>query len=118
MAKKKKRRRPKAGPPPGQRPELATANGEPAKKSEKAESKGSKAPVKPGYRGPLIRAVLVAVLFYPYLVYIAREEPGTALLISLGAFVVMLPAGVALDRIRYRIQMRRYRQQLEGQRAE
>lgn len=117
MARKKKRRRPKAGPPPGQRPDLV-ADGEPAEKAKKASSKGPEAPVKPGYRGPLIRAVLVAALFFPYLVYIAREEPGTALLISLAAFVVMLPAGVALDRIRYRIQMRRYRQQLDGQSAE
>ena len=117
MAKKKKRRRPKAGPPPGQRPELL-ADGEAAKKPEKATSKGLQEPSKPGYRGPLIRAVLVAALFFPYLVYIAREDAGTALLISLGAFVVMLPAGIALDRVRYRIQRRRYRQDLEGSRAE
>ena len=116
MGKKKKRRRPKAGPPPGQRPDLGAGTEE--KKSEKQSAKGPSAPVKAGYRGSLIRAVLVAVLFYPYLVYLAGEDPTTALLISLGAFALMLPAGIALDRIRYRIQMRRYRQDLEGSKAE
>lgn len=113
MAKRKKRRRPSAGPPPGQRrPEPTEATAKPS------GTKGPKVPAKPGYRGSLIRAALVAVLFYPYLVYLAGEEPATALLISLAALIIMIPAGIALDRIRYRIQMRRYRQEVQQPTAE
>ena len=116
MAKRKRRRRPSAGPPPGQRP-AATAVDD-GGKAPKAGPKGPQAPKPPGYRGALIRAALVAVFFYPYLVYLAGEPPSTALLISLGALAVMIPAGILLDRMRYRFQMRRYRQQVESPKPE
>lgn len=65
-------------------------------------------PIPPSFRGVLIRAVIVAVLFFPYLIYVAKEEPLAAALVTLVAFAIMIPLGMVLDRWRFRFQTRRF----------
>jgi hypothetical protein len=110
MAKKKKRKG--AGPPPVTGPKRPSAVADREVVASKAAAQGPKRrsgePVPPSFRGVLLRAGIIAVLFYPYLVYVAGEEPGPALLISLVALALMLPLGIVLDRYRYRRQLRRW----------
>jgi hypothetical protein len=108
MAKRKKRK--SAGPPPvtgPKRPAAAAAAAEAAAKPEVTKRRPGE-PVPPSFRGVLLRAGIIAALFYPYLIYIAGEETGPALLVTLVAFGLMVPLGLSIDRFRYRRQMRRW----------
>jgi predicted neutral ceramidase superfamily lipid hydrolase len=62
----------------------------------------------------LLRALIVAVVFYPLLVYVAGETSSGAALISAIAFLLMVPFGLVLDRMRYRVQMRRFAREHPG----
>lgn len=108
MARRRKRKG--AGPPPVTGPKrpsaLAAAEGAAARPQAPKRRPGE--PVPPSFRGVLIRAGIIAALFYPYLVYAAGEEPGPAFLISLVALALMIPLGLFLDRFRYRRQLRRW----------
>lgn len=64
----------------------------------------------PSFRGVVARAGIVCLLFFPYLIYIAGEPLDRALFITGVAFVVMIPLGLAIDRMRYRMQTRRQNQ--------
>ena len=108
MAKRKKRKG--AGPPPvtgPKRPSAAAAQQEAAAKPQVQKRKSGE-PVPPSFRGVLLRAGIIAALFYPYLIYAAGEEPGQAFVISLLALALMLPLGLWLDRFRYKRQLRRW----------
>lgn len=111
MAKKskKKRRRPNAGPPPAPKRE-EDRDDAPRKRVDPR----TLPPREPSFNGVLIRAALVAVLFYPYLLFIAGENSGTSALISGIAFLAMIPLGMLLDRFRYRVQLRRYQREHGG----
>lgn len=106
MAKaRRKRRRPKAGPPPAASPRRAaqtTSGRAPAPKRRPGE------PIPPSFRGVLLRSLIVALVFYPLLVYVVGETSSGAALVSAVAFLLMVPFGLLLDRMRYRIQMRRF----------
>lgn len=106
MAKaKRKRRRPNAGPPPtGAAKRAAAAKDAPARAPRLKPGE----PIPPSFKGVVVRSLIVAVLFYPVLVYIAGEEQSAAALVSGVAFLLMIPFGLLLDRTRYRVQMRRY----------
>ena len=65
-------------------------------------------PVPPSMRGVLLRAGIVAAIFYPYLVYVVGESAAGALVVSLVAFALMVPLGLFLDRFRYKRQMKRW----------
>ena len=108
---KHKRRRPKAGPPPAHSPRRAaeTASGRPAPPKRRPGE-----PIPPSFRGVLLRALIVAVVFYPLLVYVAGETSSGAALISAIAFLLMVPFGLVLDRMRYRVQMRRFAREHPG----
>lgn len=106
---KRKRRRPNAGPPPA--PNRRPGDAKPAERQPKRRA-GE--PIPPSFKGVLIRSVIVAVIFYPVLVYVANESPGAAAAVSLIAFLLMLPFGLLLDRSRYRMQMRRYERARAG----
>ena len=56
----------------------------------------------------LLRAGIVAAIFYPYLIYVAGEATLPALGLTVIAFALMVPLGLFLDRFRYRRQMRRW----------
>ena len=103
---KRKRRRPNAGPPPvknARRDEKLAVGDQPAKRV-----KGVAMPRKVSFRGVVIRAAIVSVLFYPYLIYIAPESSGTSIVLTAVAFSIMVPLGLAIDSFRYRMQMRSY----------
>ena len=108
MAKKKKRKG--AGPPPvtGPKRPSAVAAAEEAAAKPQVEKRKPGEPTPPSLRGVLLRAGIIAALFYPYLIYAVGEEPGPAFLISLLALALMLPLGLWLDRVRYKRQLRRW----------
>jgi hypothetical protein len=112
MAKQRKRRK-GAGPPPVHHPRKATAAAGVPEKA-KAPKRRPGEPVPPNFRGVLIRAAIVAAIFYPYLIYIVGEDPGPAFLVSVIAFAIMLPLGMFLDRFRYKRQMRKYEERRAG----
>ena len=106
MAKRKRRK--SAGPPPvpvkrDPGGEAVAASGRPAAPKRKPGE-----PIPSSFKGVLLRAAIVAAIFYPYLIYVVGESPGPALLISLLAFALMVPLGLLLDRVRYKRQMKRW----------
>ncbi len=115
MARRKPRKG--AGPPPAVSPrraaqEAAQSRAKPGAKSTPRRPSGEPVPSSP--RGVLVRAGIVAGLFYPYLVFLAGETPAVALVIAVIAFALMVPLGLFLDRVRYSRQMRRYTEKRAG----
>jgi hypothetical protein len=108
LAKKKKRK--SAGPPPvtGPKRPSAVAAAEEAATKPQVQKRKSGEPVPPSFRGVLLRAGIIAVLFVPYLIYATGSDPAAAILISLVALALMIPLGLLLDRFRYRRQLRRW----------
>jgi hypothetical protein len=104
----KRKRRKSAGPPPVHNPRRAAmeASGEAPRKDAPKRRQGEPSP--PSFKGVALRAGIVAVIFYPYLIYIVGEDPGPSLIITVLAFGLMLPLGMLLDRWRYRRQMRKW----------
>jgi hypothetical protein len=113
MAKRRKRRRPKAGPQP-----VKSAHREPetaaVKKKDTPVRREPDAPRPVSYKGLAIRAGVVAALFYPYLIYIGGESANVALIWTVIAFAIMMPVGVAIDHVRYRLQRKRYDQRVSS----
>lgn len=108
MAKRKKRK--SAGPPPvtgPKRPSAVAAAEEAATKPQTQKRKPGE-PVPPSFRGVLLRAGIIAALFFPYMVYAANATPAAAFLLSLIALAFMIPLGLWLDRFRYKRQVRRW----------
>lgn len=109
MAKRKKRKG--AGPPPvtgPKRPSAVAAAEQAAAKPQAQPKRRPGEPVPPSFRGVLLRAAIIAALFYPYLIYVAGSSPAAAFLISLVGLALMIPLGLFLDRFRYRRQVRRW----------
>jgi hypothetical protein len=102
MAKRKRRKG--AGPPPVGTPRRAAA----AEAEGPAPKRLPGEPLAPSFQGVVIRAAIVAGIFFPYLIYVVDETPVGALLISLLAFALMVPLGLLLDRFRYKRQMKRW----------
>jgi hypothetical protein len=113
VAKRKKRK--SAGPPPVHNPRRAALeeSGEASKAAAPKLKPGE--PARPSMRGVLIRAGIVAVLFYPYLVYVVGSSPGGALVVTIVAFGLMIPLGIFLDRFRYKRQLRKWEEKRAGQ---
>lgn len=109
MARRKPRKG--AGPPPAVSPRRTALTESQAKAGPKRKS-GE--PVRSEPRGVFFRAGLVALAFYPYLVFIAGETPVTSAIISVAAFALMVPLGLFLDRVRYSRQMRKYEEKRAG----
>jgi len=113
MAKRKRRK--SAGPPPVHNPKRAAGDtGTATAEAPKAPKRRPGEPVPPSFKGVLLRAGIVAAIFYPYLIYVVGESPAAALVVSLVAFGLMIPLGMFLDRFRYRRQMRRYEEKRAG----
>lgn len=104
---KRRRRRPAAGPPPVRNPRHE-AKQEQAASGKRPPVKGPGAPRPTSFRGVLARALIVAGLFYIYLVYLVREDALRAIGVTALALVVMIPVGLLVDRWRYRTQLRRF----------
>jgi hypothetical protein len=111
----KRKRRKSAGPPPVHNPRRAALEsaGAPAKAAAPKRKPGE--PVPPNFKGVLLRAGIVAAIFYPYLIYIVGESPAVAFVISVIAFGLMIPLGILLDRFRYKRQLRRWEEKRAGQ---
>lgn len=105
MARRKPRKN--VGPQPHHNPKRAMAESAGTAAAATPKRKPGE-PHPPSFRGVAIRAAIVAAIFYPYLVYIVKEEPLPALVISVIAFGLMLPLGMVMDRFRYRRQMARW----------
>ena len=113
MAKRKKRK--SAGPPPAHNPRRAAleASGQAPMAATPKLKPGEPAP--PSMRGVLVRAGIVAAIFYPYLVYVVGSSPGGALVVTIIAFGLMIPLGIFLDRFRYKRQLRKWEEKRAGQ---
>ncbi|HWH15690.1 MAG TPA: hypothetical protein VNT51_13170 [Miltoncostaeaceae bacterium] len=113
IAKRRKRR--PAGPPPSRSPkrDRVATGGAPAK-AARAPRRQAGEPVPSSFRGVLIRAALIAAVYYLFLVLALRTDPGGAALISGLGFLLMIPLGLLLDRVRYRMQLRRWQQARGG----
>lgn len=105
MARRKKRK--SAGPPPVGTPKRAAAAAA-AEAREPTPKRRPGEPLAPSFKGVVIRAAIVAAIFYPYLVYVVDETPVGAALVSLLAFGLMVPLGLLLDRFRYSRQLKRW----------
>ena len=111
MARRKPRKN--VGPQPHHNPKRAkeAASGSGA---QRAPKRRPGEPHPPSFKGVAIRAAIVAALFYPYLIYIAKEDTAPALIVSAIAFVMMLPLGIVMDRFRYKRQMARWQEKRGG----
>jgi hypothetical protein len=109
MARRKPRKG--AGPPPAVSPRRAALTESQAKAGPKRKSNE---PVPREPRGVFLRAGIVALAFYPYLVFIAGETPVTSAIVSVAAFALMVPLGLFIDRVRYNRQMRKYEEKRAG----
>lgn len=107
MARRKRRK--SAGPPPaGVSRRASAAAAEEAKRPKPKRLPGE--PLPPSMSGVVIRAAIVAAIFFPYLLWVVDESPAGSLLVSLLAFALMVPLGLFLDRFRYRRQLARWNQ--------
>ena len=105
MAKQRKKRK-GVGPPPVVVKKPA-ADAEARSPSNTVKRKPGE-PLPASIRGVLLRAGIVAAIFYPYLIYVADEATLPALALTAIAFALMVPLGLMLDRMRYRRQMKRW----------
>ncbi len=105
MAKRRKRKN--AGPPPVGTPRRA-ASASAAEAGRPAPKRLPGEPLAPSFKGVVIRAAIVAAIFYPYLVYVVGETAVAAGFVSLLAFGLMVPLGLLLDRFRYSRQLKRW----------
>lgn len=72
-------------------------------------------PTPPSFKGVLIRAAIIAALYYIFLILLLKESPATALAISGVGLALMIPVGLLLDRARYRMQMKRWEREHPSQ---
>lgn len=59
----------------------------------------------------LLRAAIIAGLYYLFLVLLLGESPTVAAAIAAVGFALMIPIGLLLDRGRYRMQMKRWQRE-------
>jgi hypothetical protein len=111
----RRKRRKSAGPPPVHNPKRAAHEASGASSKPAAPKRKPGEPTPPNFKGVLLRADIVAAIFYPYLIYIVGEDPGPAFLISVIALALMIPLGMLLDRFRYKRQLRRWEEKRAGQ---
>lgn len=112
MARRKPRK--SAGPQPHHNPKRAKAEAQAGGTAAAKPKRRAGEPHPPSFKGVAIRAAIVSALFYPYLVYIMGEAPGPSGVLTLVAFLMMLPLGLFLDRFRYKRQMARWQQKRGG----
>jgi hypothetical protein len=110
----KRKRRKSAGPPPVHNPKRAAVEASGAAATPAAANRKPGEPVPPSFKGLLIRAGIIAAIFFLALVYIVGEDPAAALLVTLLALAIMIPLGMFLDRVRYKREMRRWEERRAG----
>jgi peptidoglycan/LPS O-acetylase OafA/YrhL len=110
----KRKRRKSAGPPPAHNPKRAALEASGETPNEKAPKRKPGEPVPPRLKGVLVRAGIVAAIFYLALVTVVGENPGAALIVVLLALAVMIPLGMFFDRWRYKRDLRRWEERRAG----
>jgi len=88
----------------------ATGQAPATAKAARAPRRTAGEPSPPSFRGVLVRAALIAGVYYLFLVLALRTDASGAALISGLGFLLMIPLGLLLDRVRYRMQLRRWQQ--------
>lgn len=73
-----------------------------------SRGRGAGAPQPLGFRAVVLRAVFAAVVFYAYVVIVTDLDAGQSLTVALLAFLLMIPVGWAMDRVVYRLRLRRW----------
>lgn len=104
-----KRRKPRpTGPPPARSPKMERV----AAGTERPKASGPRGPEPrpPSIKGVLVRAVVIAAIYGLFLLVVLREKPLTSLVVTLFGFALMVPLGMMFDRMRYRSQMKRWRE--------
>jgi len=66
------------------------------------------APRRPGLKSVFIRGGIAAAIFFMFLYFINKDTPAIALAWSLAIFVFMIPLGMLLDRLSYRMALKRW----------
>jgi hypothetical protein len=102
----------------------AAAAGKPASSTRRAPArKPSRKPAPRGrddlpqrtsFKGILLRAGVVAALFYPYMIFIGGVSAAAALYVAVFAFLILIPLGFLMDMAFYKIRMRRYERRKAG----
>lgn len=70
--------------------------------------------MEPSFKGVLVRAGIIAAVYYLFLVFLLRTEPAVAIVIAALGFALMLPIGWFIDRRRYRTQLRKWEERRGG----
>jgi hypothetical protein len=86
------------------------ASGEQPARSASRSRRGPVKPEPPSFKGLLVRAAIIAAIYFAFLVMILDESLETAGVVAVFGFALMIPLGMLLDRLRYRIQLRRWEQ--------
>jgi hypothetical protein len=104
---RKKRRRPKAGPPVVRSPRHE-ANQAQVEQPARGGSSGKGMPQPMSLRGVALRALVAALIFFVYVMVVGGAGPEAALPFAALAFVLIVPLGLLMDRAVYRLRMRRW----------
>ncbi|MFN8122852.1 MAG: hypothetical protein U0237_10540 [Thermoleophilia bacterium] len=64
--------------------------------------------MEPSFKGILVRAGIIAAVYYLFLVFLLRTDPAVAIIVAGVGFALMLPIGWYIDKRRYRTQMRKW----------
>lgn len=101
----KRRRRPNAGPPPApKRPEVVARQ----EKALTTPKRRSGEPVLPSFRNVMGRSAFAGGGFFLMLIFVFRDPPGSAILITIVLLAIVTPMYVLLDRVLYRRRHRRW----------
>jgi hypothetical protein len=92
-----------------------------AKGSAKGAAKGGAArgarggaPQRTSFKGILLRAGIIAAIFYPYIIFVGDLSATEALYTTALAFIILLPLGFLMDQLFYKIRLRRYEKRKSG----
>lgn len=70
--------------------------------------------MEPSFKGIVVRAGVIAAVYYLFLVFLLKTEPTVAILVAVLGFAMMLPIGWFIDRRRYRVQLRKWEERRGG----
>jgi hypothetical protein len=93
---------------PRREAKLAKETPSSARRRAAGQARAPGAPRLPSFRSVLVRSGIAAAIFFVFLVVIIGDSPAQAALFTAVLAVVMIPLGMLIDRLSYRVQMRRF----------
>jgi hypothetical protein len=72
------------------------------------------APQRTSFKGILLRAGIIAAIFYPYIIFVGDLSATEALYTTALAFIILVPLGFLMDQAFYKIRLRRYEKRKSG----